>query len=306
MALPASQIDAITRRYFIPKLYNNIFNSGVIIQRAQKKWKKKVDGGITLNIPLEYATTTAGGAYSGAQYLDTTDNEVITDAVYDWKTYYANITIGRLDKLKNKGNAAVLNFVKTKVKNAEKTMINNLAGGLQSAGTDPIALAGLRFMMSASNTVGRISQTDYSWWRAHLDTTTTTQSMGAMQTMWTDCTFDNQEPTLLAGTKACYNRYWGMLQPQQRFASDGVAKGGFQSLMFNGAPFVFDDMITANHLYFLNEEHLVFFVHKDEDMKYESFISPVNQALESAKVFWAGAIGMACGTTQGLFNALTA
>ncbi len=45
MALTYDQVNAITAKKFIPKLYDNIFDSNPLLQRAKKTSYQKVDGG---------------------------------------------------------------------------------------------------------------------------------------------------------------------------------------------------------------------------------------------------------------------
>ena len=191
MALTYDQISAITQKKFIPKLYDNIFNSNPLLQRAKKKWYTKVDGGTVIIVPLNYATTSSSGWYSGAETLQTTDNDVITGAEYTWKQLYANISINRLDELKNSGDSQILSLVKNKVQIAEKTMDDKLATGLYSASTDAKSIVGLGTIVGTANTVGGISQTTYTWWAAQLDSTTTTTTIAEMQRTYNLCTVNN-------------------------------------------------------------------------------------------------------------------
>ena len=115
MALTYGQIDAITKKKFIPKLVDNIFDSNPLLKRMREK-AMVIDGGERIMCPLNYAQTTAAGWFSGADTLDISDNDSITAAFYLWKQAYANITVTRLDELKNSGDSQVLNFVKNKVK----------------------------------------------------------------------------------------------------------------------------------------------------------------------------------------------
>ena len=79
MALTYNQISGLTRDRFIPKLYDNIFKGNPLLKRAKDKgWYRKIGGGNQIMIPLEYAELTASGWYSGAETLDTTDNETFT------------------------------------------------------------------------------------------------------------------------------------------------------------------------------------------------------------------------------------
>lgn len=291
MALSLNQINAITEKKFIPKLHDNIFDSIALFSRMKKgEGYKKVDGGEKIVVPLEYALTAASGTYSGADVLTTTDNETFTGAEYNWKQYYANISINGIDKLKNAGDSAVIDFVKSKVKNAEKTLADKLGAGLYSDGTDAKALVGLRYAGSASNTVGGISQTDYSWWRMQLDTTTTVLTLPFLKDLDEDAKVDNSGPTVWTSGRTLHNSYWGLLQPQQRFVDSATAKAGFDNLMFQGKPWIVDHKCPTSNLFGIDEKYFFLSVHKECDMKFLPFVRPINQDVESAKVLWAGAL----------------
>lgn len=306
MALTYDQISAITERAFVKKLADNYFDSNPLTMRLKKKSLELLDGGTSIIQPLGYSNTTASGWYQGAETLSTTDNDVITGAEYQWKQHYANITVSRIDELKNSGDKAILNFVKEKVKIAEKTMVDNLGTGVYSAGTDAKSIVGLRSIVGTANTVGGISQSTYSWWQSQVDSSTTTLTLAAMQTLYNACTIDSDHPSVIPTTRAIYNLFYALLQPQQRFMDSETAKAGFQNLLFNGAPVIADSKCPASHMFFLNESYLHLYVHKDENMRFEPFQKPINQNLKVAKIYWAGAFGSSNNRLHGKLSAITA
>ena len=306
MALTYDQISAVTHNKFIPKLVDNIFDSDPLLKRAKDKgWYTSVDGGLDINQPLLYAANTAGGSYNPTDTLDTSDNDQMTAATYPWKYYYANITITRADELKNSGDSQILNFVKQKTMAAELTMKDNLQTGLYSDGSTASDIAGLEQVVSASNTVGGIAQGTYSWWQSQVDTSSTL-TLAILQSMYNTLTIDGSSPSVIMATRANYNRYYALLQPQQRFMDADTAKGGFQSLMFNGAPFISGSKVTANGIYMLNEQFINFYYHPKEDFRFEEFIKPTNQNVKTAKIYWAGNFGTSNARQLGIFNSLTA
>jgi len=311
MAAPNSsfdQVNAVTRRYFMPKLYDNIFLGHPLLRRAKAKgWYRKIPGGEKVIIPLEYAIMSSSGSYSGAQTLDTSDNDTFTAASLDWKQYYANVTVSRLDELKNSGPAKVVDYVKAKMKNAEKTLRRRLGSstGIYSAGSVSTELVGLQAWVNTDETVGGISQSSNSWWAAQEDTTTTTLGLAAMQTRFNACSEDDEAPTVITCTKALYNSYWGLLQPQQRFTSDEEGKAGFSSLMFNGIPVISDTNVPTGDMYFLNENHLHLLAHEDEDFRFSDMEKPENQNIMVGQIFWAGVLGSSNNRYHGGFKAIT-
>lgn len=306
MALTYDQINAITRKKYIPKLYDNIFDSNPLLKEMKEKAYRKVDGGERVVIPLNYAQNSAGGWYQGAETLNTTDNDVMTAAEYTWKQCYENISITRLDELKNSGDSQVLSFVESKIKIAEKSLLDQLATGIYSAGTDAKSIVGVRNIVGTANSIGGISQTDYSWWRGQVDSSTTTLSIMALQNVMTNATVNNDSPTIVAGTRANYDRYYGLLQPQQRFVDEKMAKGGFSSLQFNGVPFVADSYCPSGHIFLLNLDYLELVVHEKEDMRFEDFIKPVNQNVKVAKIYWMGVLASSNNRLHGKLSAIAA
>jgi hypothetical protein len=256
-------------------------------------------------VPLNYAKISAAGWYSGADTLSTTDNDIMTAAEYQWKQLYVNISISRADELKNSGDSQILSLVKNKVKVAEKTMEDSLGTGIYSNATDAKSIVGLRQIVGTSNTVGGISQSTYSWWQAQVDSSTTTLTLAAMQSRDNLCTVNSDSPSVVVTTRTLYNSYYALLQPQQRFVDAESAKGGFQSLMFNGKPVIADSYCPSSHMFFLNEDYLHLFAHKDEDMRFEPFQKPINQNVKVAKIYWMGALGSSNNRLQGLMSALT-
>lgn len=291
MALTYDQISAITLKYYVPKMYDNIFNSNPLLQRHKKRSYQKVDGGTSIMVPLNYAVPSASGWYAGYDTLSTTDNDQITAAEYAWKQLFTNITVSRLDELKNSGDASILGFVKNKVKIAEKQMEDALGSGLFSNATDPKSVIGLRQIVATGNTVGGISQTSNSWWQSQVDSTTSTLTLAPMMTQFNLATINSAAPSVIITTRSIYNSYYALLQPQQRFSDSDTAAGGFASLLFNGAPVIPDSHCPANNLFMLNEDYIHLWVHKDEDMRFEPFQKPVNQNVKVAKIYWMGAYG---------------
>lgn len=255
---------------------------------------------------MEYAQATAAGTYSGADVLSTTDNEVFSAAEYTWKQYYANISITGIDKLKNSGDSQVVDFVKSKVKNAERTLADLLGTGLFSNGSDTKAIVGLRVAAANTNTVGGIAQSSYSWWNVQKDSSTTTLGLAALKTNYESCTIDSDKPTVAITTRALHNAFWNLLQPQQRYTDAKMASAGFENIMFMGLPVIADSHCPASHWFFINEKYMNLYVHRDADMKFVPFVKPVNQDVESAKVLWAGALGYSNLRMLGAFTALTA
>lgn len=306
MALTYDQISAITEKYFMPKLADNIFRSNALTERMVKQNKLEVSGGERILAPALYAQS-ATQWFSGNQTLDTTDTEQITAFEFLWKQLQGPIVITRIDELKNSGDAAKLNFVKEKTKAAEISIRQALGTGIHNAGTDSQQIVGLRAAVAnITNTYGGIDRVANSWAVPQLDASTTTFSISALQTLTGLCTEDSNMPSVYIGTQANYNRFYNSLQPQQRFMDSETAKGGFSSLMFNGKPFIVDSKTPSGYIYALNEEFLKLVIHKDENFRFRPFLEEARQPSKVARIFLACALVCNNPRFQGAMSALVA
>ncbi len=306
MAATLDQISAVTRVHYIPKMTDTIYDSDPLLKRSKDKFTQKIGGGTAIRQPLAYAQPTAGGWYTGADTLDVTDTNEFAAAEYDWKQLYQNVVITGRDRMVNNGDDAVLNFVKEKVKNAGRKIRDVLTDGLYNDGTTTNGIVGLRDIVATNQTVGGLSQTTYSWWAAQVDSSTTTLTMAALQTQFNAASINNEHPSVILATRANYNRYYALLQPQQRFTDSESAKGGFTSLMFNGIPYISGSKVPANHIFMLNEEYLHLWTHKERDFKFEDFERIYNQDVEVARILWMGAFGSSNNRMHAALTAITA
>lgn len=303
MAL-TSAISSLTNRYLIPKLVDNIFDSNVLMRRAKSKgWYDTIDGGTTIDQPLVYAQTTAAGWYSGSQTLSTDDNQQITQATWDWKQAYANVTITHIDELINSGSNAIINHLKSKVQLAEKTLKDIFATSLFGDGTTGIQ--GIKLICAATGTHGGLAKATYSWWQANVDSTTTVLTPAALQALIGDCTIDSDRPTVIVTTQDLFDDLYNAFQPQQRFADEDTLKAGFTNIIVNGIPVIVDSHCDSGYLYLLNEGYISIKAHKNENFRFDGFVKPVNQNIKTAKIYWAGAMTSSNNRMHGMFTSLT-
>lgn len=305
MALTYDQISSITEKNFVKKLVDNIFRSNVLLDRMLKKGSIKLSGGERIIQPVMYAQSSSDVWFANAETLNTTDVDQFTAFEFFWKQAQVPISITRIDELKNSGPEAKINFVKEKTMAAEVTLKQSLGDAVYNAGTDSKQLVGLQLAVDSTGTYGGVDRSSNSWAAAQEDSTSTTTSIAALQSLWGSCSISDDVPTIITTTQAIYNRYYGLLQPQQRFQDTESAKGGFTSLMFNGKPFVVDHKVPTNQLYMLNENYLYLAIHQDENFRFRKFMDESKQAVMTARIFFAGALVCSNPRMQGKFTGLS-
>jgi len=302
-----NELSAITEKYFVPKLVDNVFASNALFQRIKKgKMYELVTSGRSAVVPLAYATTSAAGRFSGSDVLDTSSNEQFTAAEFNWKQYYANITVTRADEIVNSGKHAIVNFVKSKVQIAEKTLSDLLGTDLFGTGSVANSIVGLEAMIAGSGTTyGGISKTAYSWWRGQTDAVTAALTLAAMRSLTGDCTIDSDKPSMYVTIQDFYDDLVNQMQPMQRFQDKETASAGFTNILYEGKPVVVDSHCGSSDLFALNEKYISLLAQKAENFRFEPFIKPTNQNISVAKIYWMGALTCSNPRMQGWMSNLS-
>ena len=309
-------ITSISRRFILPRLTDNIYGGNLMFFRLTTKNKKMLQGGYQIEAPLVYSEFAAGGAYSGYDLLDISPTDNIKNGAWAWKQYYVPVTLSGLDLIRSDSPEAVANWLSFYFEAAQTQMAENLGDGTWSdATTNTNRIDGLQGAIDdggVAATYAGLTRASNTWWNAQDDSSTTTLSLTAMQSLWGNCTSGGRHPTLLVGTQANYNRYWVLSTAGQTFPTnpsgqdEQLAQNGFTNLLFNGTPFCVDPHVPANHIFMINEDYMYLYVNTKADFSMEEFRQPVNQDAMTSLVLWAGNIIMTNCRTSGKLSALTA
>lgn len=279
-------------------------------QNVSRGQKKVHDGGESIVVPLLYERNSTVQSYSGYQLLDTTPQEGITSARYNWKQLSGSISISGKEERQNAGSNRVINLLQTKIMQTEMSMGETLDQQFFGTGTDSTTdFMGLQTIVSTTGTVGNISRTGNAWWQAKVATSAGSFASGgldAMRTKYNDASRGSDHPDLIITDQTTFERYEKVLQPQERFTDSKTADGGFENLRFKGAVVMFDLYCTAGSMYFLNSKYLNWEVHKDADMATTDFVKPENQDARVAQILVMGELTCSNASRQGLVSGFTA
>ncbi|ABK44224.1 conserved hypothetical protein [Magnetococcus marinus MC-1] len=265
-------------------LADNMTKNNALLFRLQKKDNlKPFSGGRSIIEELEYAENSTFQRYSGYETLNIAPSEVFTAAEYDIKQAAVAVSISGLEQLQNSGTEAVIELMESRLKNAERTMINNIAADLYSDGTADSGkqIGGLQLLVAddpTTGTVGGIDRASWSFWRNVSYDCTTDGGASAtgsniqqyMNAVWLQLVRGTDRPDLIIADNNFYKLYLESLQAVQRVASNEMADAGFTSVKFMDADVVFDGGYGGNapdnHMYFINSNYLKWRPHKDRNM----------------------------------------
>lgn len=285
MASPnLSEIVTTTLRNRQGQLADNVTDNTALLMRLKQRGNAKpVSGGRTIVQELEYAENSTYQRYSGYESLNISPSDVFSAAEFDWKQAAVAVSISGLEQLKNSGSEAIINLLESRVKNAERTMTNNLSNDVYSDGTASGGkqVGGLQLLVAdapTTGTVGGINRANFSFWQNQThdfstdDSTVASSStiQAAMNQLWLKCKRNRDVTDLIVADDTYFRYYWESLQDIQRITNEKMAAAGFRNLQFMGADVVPDggqggDAPSA-HMYFLNTDYIHYRPHRDRNM----------------------------------------
>jgi hypothetical protein len=271
----AGEIVTTTLRSRTGKAADNVTKNTALLNRLRKKGNvKPVTGGRTIMQELEYAENGTYKRYSGYEALDIQPSDVFTYAEFNYAQSAVAISMSGLEGIQNSGEEAIINLLAGRIKNAERTMTNNVSGDIYSDGTADGGrqINGLQALVANTNTntVGGISGSTYTFWQNKVFQSVTTGGSAAssaniqsyMNRLWVQLVRGNDKPDLMPADNNYYRLYLESLQAIQRIASDEMAEAGFDSLKYMRADVVLDGgyggSAPTNTLYMLNTEYIFF------------------------------------------------
>jgi hypothetical protein len=320
MASPnLTEIVTTTLRRRSKTLSDNISQHNALLSRLRSKGNSSlVPGGRTIVEELEYAENATFQYYSGYEILDVSPSDVFSAAEFNWKQAAVNVTASGLEtRIQNAGPEQIIALLESRIKNAEKTMANQISVGVYSdgSGSNSKQIGGLQSIVAdaGTGTVGGINSSTFSFWQnqtsgnvANIDTSAVALDT-EMKNMWLECTRGTDGTDLIVSDQTLYKVFWDNLTDRQRImdASEGVQ--GFQSLKFvtadvvmDGGPTLFNSGIAATHMYFLNTDYLKFRIHSDTNFVPFERREPVNQDALVVPILFAGNLTCSNRSLQGL------
>jgi len=277
------EILSTTLKNYIPKLTDNIFSARPLFYALTNgQTIRRISGGANIVVPIIYGTNSTAGSYSGTDTIDITAQTGISAAEYSWGQYAATVTINGLEEAKNNGEAQIIDLLEGKIFQTQESVIENMntmfwADGLGNGGKD---WNGLHLIVAKPNTtLGDINPATAgnSFWSSTEVNQAGALTTAGMASIYNTISVGNDQPTIIITTQALYEAYEALLEGQIRYTDTDVADGGFQNLLFKGAPVTFDNAATAGQMMFLNTKYLQLVAHSDVWFKPTPFVRPTNQ-----------------------------
>lgn len=300
MSVNLGQITATTLKNRQSEVVDNISNHNRLLNELRKKGKwTSMDGGRTIDCPIDYVENGTVKWYSGGQdSWSVPVEEVIDAATYDWKFLGAFTYYTEAERVKNRGKHAAVRLMNAKIKNMERSVANTVATALYSDGTGSSGqeIGGLQLLIdddpTSAGTVGGINQATQAFWRNYTSGSQTLSSSNIktwMNTAWLKTIRGTDRPDLILADDTMFTYYWDSLSDLQRFTSaDSADVTDAEGLMYQSAKVYFDDQCPSKRMYMVDTNTLEFVYAPGRMFSVEDARTVTNANYDVIPMFFAG------------------
>lgn len=272
MALPITDVNAITKTYIAPVATEVVYKNSPTFTRLRTRRAQKFEGGTQIQRVITVGKLW-GDAVGRGQAFDIDYVTTETALRLNMQLYVVNLTMYGFDAMLNTGPDAVFSQIELKFKNAALRMAELLGTALFLSSQDPgrsLQIEGMNAWIDDGNlypTIGGVTRSDVmavgtpgglNAYTANL----TSFQLAAVQNAYTQASWGADHPDLITATPSGWNLFWNSLQPLQRYpdmTNTDVGKAGFQAFRFNAADVVMDRYAptgTTGAMWLMNTEYV--------------------------------------------------
>lgn len=278
MATPnIGQLLSTTIAEYSPTIRDNVSNNNGLLVRLKSRNNGEMGrpfrGGATIRETLAYAENATYTRYSGLDLLDVSQNDQFDAADFDIKQIAVAVVYSGRQELLNASNEAIYDELAELVKNADRSMMNNMSTDIYSAGTASSGkqITGLQAIVadSGAGIVGSIDSGTWTFWQnqvydfsANGKVASNTTILSAMNELYTSLIRGRDQTDLIIMDNTYWNHFWESQVAVQRHANanSDLAKAGYSTLKFNMADVIcdggFGGSAPSSHAYFLNTNYI--------------------------------------------------
>lgn len=309
-SLSIDALLATTMDYYKPKMEDNIHTANPLfywLTRNDKK--KKQNGGANILVPVMYGKNSTIRSYSGYDVIDTSPQDGMTVAIYPWRQVAGSISISRIEERKNSGESQILGLLKSKIMQAENSIIEDINRQLflDGTGNGGLDLYGLNLLVEDGaawlSSVAGIDRTAETWWRNQWISMTgssfNTYGLAQMRTMYNNCSKGNIHPDLILTGQTIFEYYEKILAASERFIDTRTGDAGFQNLLFKASVIMYDTYCQSQTMFFLTSDYIEWYVDSETDLITTPFVRPANQDAKVSQILLYGNLAISNCARQG-------
>ncbi len=271
--------------------------------------KKRViveDGGPQISNPLIVGLNPNVTSMQYYDQVPVNQTNEFTTVSYNMSRVVGSLIISDQEDDENQGRAVIFKILKGKIMALDESISRQFAAYHTSVGTgtDPNGLGNLIPADPTTGTVGGISLASEAQWRSSSYNFNSTLTPENIEEAFDDIveldlnrSSDGQtspKPTVIFAGRNIYRMHKAAARDKTVIQLNETGTGkklinlGIVGTTHNGIPLLFDEKLSANVAYFINEEYLTLHVLRGVNMKIKQLVAPWDTDAIGRRVVWEG------------------
>jgi len=299
IATPPAQlvntVQAIVQKYVAPVLGDQVLLPCPTMWALVRRGKKMAGGALVY--PEFFTEETTGGAYYGAQLLNTALQDVVQPAEQQWRFYYEAVVLPYTDIILGRGGYAGVDIVRQKFQTAAGSFMQKLARALyhtspQNTSLDIDDIDS--WIGQTTNTVAGINRSTAgnSFWQPQSNVSGGSANLSianADAAYWTTV-YGYDEPDLMVMDNTRYANFKQAFQATTRFIDNMQDKEALQQgfryhFLFNNCVVLADRNCTASVAYIMNSKYMFPVFHEADYFTIDPWVKPSNQRVLVSNIY---------------------
>lgn len=294
-------IAATTLDNYRKTMEDNVFTSNPLFYWLKSKSQMKVNnsGGKRIIVPLMYGQNNTAKSYSGYDVIDIVPQDGMTAAEYEWAQYAVGITISGKEEFENSGEGRLVNLLEQKIKQAELSLVDLMAGDLFKTSSGAKDMTSLYSMIAdaGTGTIGNIDSSTSTWWKNYFKTgASTSVAYENIISASFDVMLNTQKGNDRVDLGICPSAVFLAIESQlvktinfiPQLKNVAAANVGYDNYMIKGCTLMYDENCTSAQIYYVNSRHLQLVTGAGKDFVNTPFIKADNGDYKTSMIMWYG------------------
>jgi hypothetical protein len=288
-------VQAIVTKFVAPVLGDQVLLPSPTLWALVRRGKKMAGGALVY--PEFFSEETTGGAYYGAQLLNTALQDVVQPAEQQWRFYYEAVVLPYTDIILGRGGYAGVDIVRQKFQTAAGSFMQKLARALYGVAPQNTSLdidSIDTWLGSTTNTVAGINRSTAgnTFWQPQANVSGGTANLTASvaDTAYWSTVFGYDEPDLMIMDNTRYSNFKQAFATYQRYNENIQDKEALQAgfryhFLFNNCIVLADRNCLANVAYIINTKYMFPTFHEADYFTIDPWVKPSNQRVLVSNIY---------------------
>lgn len=257
-------------------------------------------GGYNITNPLTIGRNPNVASYRYYDQLPIAQTNEFETVEYGYARVAGSVIISDQEEDENQGEEAIFKVMEKKLEVLEESIKERFSGYLYGAGagTDPLGLSALIPDVPTTGTLGGINRATESQWRTSAYNFAGGIDASNIEEVYDDVLLDltlkGDKPTVILAGRNMLRMYRQAVRDKIVLNLDKGAAGkrmfdlGFDGVMHNNIPILYDEDCPVNKAYFINDKYLRLHILKHVNMKTKKLVAPWNVDAVGSRVVWQG------------------